>query len=210
MRRADTLDRQEFPNWHHTPAPGCATLGAVTLRALHPGESLEGARTLFREYAVSLGIDLSFQGFEAELAALPGDYAPPRGCLLLAEQDGALAGCVALRPLAPEVCEMKRLYVRPAFRRHGAGRALVEAVIAEARRLGYRAMRLDTLPLMVEAQALYRARGFREIAPYRANPVAGACFMQLDLWAAFTPPPTLGYRAPVDELRARVGSGDDS
>ena len=150
------------------------------VQALTPGHVAE-ARALFREYERSLGVDLCFQGFEQELAGLPGAYAPPRGRLLLSLDGAAPAGCVALRPLADAVCEMKRLYVRPAFRGRRAGRQLAEAVIAEARAIGYARMRLDTLPSMKEAIALYRALGFVEIAPYTTNPVAGALFMELAL-----------------------------
>ena len=150
------------------------------VQALTPGHVAE-ARALFRAYERSLGIDLCFQGFEQELAGLPGAYAPPRGRLLLSLDGAAPAGCVALRPLADAVCEMKRLYVRPAFRGRRAGRQLAQAVIAEARAIGYARMRLDTLPSMKEAIALYRALGFVEIAPYTTNPVAGALFMELAL-----------------------------
>jgi putative acetyltransferase len=138
-------------------------------------------RCLFEEYAASLGIDLCFQGFAEELAGLPGDYAPPRGRLLLALQDGETAGRVALRPLEPAVCEMKRLYVRPAFRAHGIGRVLISRVVQEAQRAGYQHMRLDTLPSMTAAQALYRRLGFQEIAPYCKNPIEGAVFLELQL-----------------------------
>jgi ribosomal protein S18 acetylase RimI-like enzyme len=138
-------------------------------------------RCLFEEYAASLGVDLCFQGFEKELAGLPGGYAPPQGRLLLALQDGQTAGCVALRALDPGVCEMKRLYVRPDFRSHGIGRALVDRIIQEARQTGYRHMRLDTLPSMAAALVLYRQLGFREIAPYYQNPVEGAVFLELQL-----------------------------
>ncbi len=144
-------------------------------------DDLAHVRALLREYEVELGIDLCFQGFEQEPDSLPGDYAPPPGALLLAEVEGAVAGCVALRPLDAETCEMKRLYARPAFRGRGVGRTLAEAVIAEARRVGYTRMRLDTLPVMTEAQALYGRLGFTDIAPYRDNPVPGARYMELSL-----------------------------
>ena len=144
-------------------------------------DHLREARLLFEEYAASLGFDLDFQDFEAELAGLPGDYAPPRGRLLLAFHDGRPAGCVALREIGEGVCEMKRLYVRPDFRALRLGRALAEAVIAEAREIGYSSMRLDTVPSMAKAQDLYRALGFREIPPYRFNPIPGTAFLELRL-----------------------------
>jgi len=140
------------------------------------------ARELFLEYGESLGFSLCFQNFDQELANLPGDYAPPQGRLLLAEYEGQLAGCVALHELEPGICEMKRLYLRPQFRGKALGRALAERIIAEARQLGYRRMRLDTVePVMKDAVAMYRKLGFKEIPPYRANPMAGAMYMELTL-----------------------------
>jgi len=140
------------------------------------------ARELFLEYAQSLGFSLCFQSFDKELAELPGDYAPPRGRLLLAQQEGQLAGCVALHPLSNEICEMKRLYLRPQFRGQGLGRKLADAIISEARSIGYTAIRLDTVePVMKDAVAMYRRLGFQEIAPYCANPIAGALYMELKL-----------------------------
>lgn len=150
----------------------------------HTDEDIQQARSLFREYAGWLQIDLCFQNFEKELADLPGDYAPPDGRLLLAYDDDQLAGCVALRKIDDGACEMKRLFLRDKFRGKGLGRRLIEAIIEEAKQIGYERMRLDTLPpKMNEAIALYRAYGFKQIAPYYHNPVTGAIFMELDLRA---------------------------
>lgn len=150
-----------------------------------PAESpddVEAVRELFREYQAALGVDLAFQGFDRELAGLPGTYVPPRGLLLLARsREGQPVGCVGLHELAPGVCEIKRLYVRPAHRGHGLGRNLVEGVLAAARERGYRSMRLDTLPSMVEAAPLYASFGFREIEPYYESPVSGTRFLELEL-----------------------------
>jgi GNAT superfamily N-acetyltransferase len=138
-------------------------------------------RALLRAYAESLPFELDFQGFQRELAELPGAYAPPRGALLVAHGAGGVTGCVALRPLAADVCEMKRLFVLPAARGTGLGRRLATAVVDEARRLGYARMRLDTTPGMAVAQALYDELGFTDIAPYRHNPVTGTRFLELQL-----------------------------
>ena len=145
-------------------------------------EQIVSIRELFLEYANSLGFSLCFQSFDQELASLPGDYAPPRGRLLLATEQGVAAGCVALHPLRDRICEMKRLYVRPPFRGRGLGKRLAEHIIGEARSLGYQQLRLDTVePMMPEAVAMYRKMRFREIAPYRDNPIAGALYMELTL-----------------------------
>lgn len=144
-------------------------------------EDVNAVRELLREYQSALGIDLSFQAFDAEVVALPGEYRPPCGRLLLARSDGAVAGCVAMRPLRDDTREMKRLYVRPQHRAGGVGRRLVERVIAEARTMEYRHLYLDTLPLMGRAQALYSQLGFRDIPAYRHDPIAGTRYLGLDL-----------------------------
>ncbi len=147
----------------------------------HTPEHLADVRTLFREYADEIDVDLCFQGFERELAELPGGYAPAAGRLLLVRSDEQLAACAGLRPLDQSTCEMKRLYVRPAFRGHGLGRRLATAVIEAAREIGYERVRLDTLAPMTVAIALYRSLGFTDAEPYRHNPLIGATFMELDL-----------------------------
>jgi ribosomal protein S18 acetylase RimI-like enzyme len=156
---------------------------AASLTVLHAtsSEQFEETRRLFKEYASALGVDLCFQDFEHELKDLPGEYSEPDGCILLAFLDSALVGCVALRPLSSEICEMKRMYVRPTFRGQRIGQILGQDVITEARKRGYKKMRLDSLPTMREAQALYRSLGFREIDAYRPNPIQGAVFMELEL-----------------------------
>jgi putative acetyltransferase len=153
----------------------------VRLTHAETGEQVEQARALFKEYEAATGVDLCFQNFARELATLPGDYAPPAGRLIVAYEEEEAAGCVALRKVDDAVCEMKRLYVRPAFRGTGLGRTLAERIIGEARAIGYGRMRLDTLPSMLSAIALYRSLGFREIGPYRFNPVEGTLYMELQL-----------------------------
>ncbi len=158
-----------------------AVKGLSIFQAESPSQIAQ-ARELFLEYAQFLGFSLCFQNFDKELAELPGDYAPPEGRLLLAEYDGQLAACVALHKLENSICEMKRLYLRPQFRGKGLGRALAERIIAEARQIGYQSMRLDTVePVMKDAVAMYRKFGFKEIAPYCPNPIAGAMYMELKL-----------------------------
>ena len=145
-------------------------------------EQIAQVRELFLEYANSLGFSLCFQSFDQELASLPGDYAPPAGQLILATSNGDLAGCVALHKIDRDISEMKRLYVRPHFRGKGLGRELAKRVIAEARQIGYKYLRLDTVePVMKTAVAMYRQLGFREIPPYRQNPIDGALYMELQL-----------------------------
>ena len=148
-------------------------------------EELQATAQIFREYAESLGIDLAFQQFEQELSTLPGDYAAPRGSLLLAWVDHELAGCCALRPLdnvdIANASEMKRLYVRPAFRRFGLGRLLAEAVLDAARRQGYACVLLDTLDDMEAARSLYEDLGFEEVPPYYHSPMAGAHYLKVEL-----------------------------
>jgi ribosomal protein S18 acetylase RimI-like enzyme len=156
---------------------------ALTLRDAIAAD-LDEVRALFREYEAWLQADLCFQGFEEELATLPGKYVPPKGRLLLAELDGRIAGVIALREFEPGVCEMKRLFVREFARGHRVGRALAERLVAEAKGEGYRAMRLDTMPdRMGPANALYDSLGFRDIPAYYANPIPDVRYMELDLGA---------------------------
>ena len=157
----------------------------ITQRPASTNADWEAVRELFNEYAASLDIDLGFQGFTDEVAQLPGEYAPPRGTLLLALVDGAYAGCVALRPIDDvdyaNSAEMKRLFVRPMFRRFGLGRSLADAALDSARELGYASVLLDTLDAMEVARALYTDLGFEEIPPYYHNPMAGAHYLKVDL-----------------------------
>ena len=157
----------------------------IRLVAAGDGDALETVRVLFREYAAQLGVDLCFQNFDAELATLPGEYAPPRGALLLALVDGEPAGCGALRPLHdvdyPNACEMKRLFVRPAFRRFGIGRVLTQALLDHGLQAGYSNLLLDTLDDMEAARGLYASLGFEEIPPYYFNPIPGAHYLRVEL-----------------------------
>jgi putative acetyltransferase len=160
-----------------SPATAC-----FDLEQAESAQQMSAIRELFLEYANSLNFSLCFQSFEDELAGLPGDYAPPHGRLLLAAYGSQVAGCVALHQLEREICEMKRLYVRPQFRGKGLGRVLAERVVDDARKIGYQRLRLDTVePVMGDAVALYRKLGFKEIAPYRDNPIEGALYMELVL-----------------------------
>jgi ribosomal protein S18 acetylase RimI-like enzyme len=144
-------------------------------------ELLRAAKKLFLEYADSLEFSLDFQDFDEELADFPGAYEEPTGALLIAIEDERPIGCVALRRFDEDVSEMKRLYVRPAYHGRGLGRTLAEAIVSEAKKLGYKKMLLDTVPSMKAAQGLYLSMGFREIPPYRVNPIPGACYMELEL-----------------------------
>jgi putative acetyltransferase len=165
--------------------PASAPLPAFEFITPDTPALLEATRDIFREYATQLGVDLCFQNFDEELTALPGDYAAPQGCLLLAMRDGEVAGCCALRPLDnvdyPNASEMKRLYVRQAHRRSGLGRQLAEAILDAARVAGYRSVLLDTLSDMEAARALYEDLGFKDIPPYYHNPIAGAHYLKADL-----------------------------
>lgn len=155
----------------------------ITVRPAEMPQDLPAVRALFTEYIDSLGLDLGFQNVEAELAALPGDYAPPRGAMLLVELDGSPVGIGAMRPLPDGSAEMKRMYLRPAARGAGAGRTLATAIIDAARAAGYRRMRLDTQRELAAAVTLYHTLGFAETPRYNDNPLPGAIFMALDLQA---------------------------
>ena len=161
--------------------PSDRPLRIVEARA--PGD-ISAVRALLLEYQASLGLDLEFQGFARELETLPGDYAPPNGELFLALSGDEVLGCIGLRALADGRCEMKRLFVRPAGRGRGVGRALATAAIARARACGYSRMLLDTLPTQAAAQSMYEALGFVDVAPYRANPIPGSRFLALNLAAS--------------------------
>jgi putative acetyltransferase len=158
-----------------------AMSGSITLTPVEDQEQGAVARELFREYAEAIGVDLEYQGFAAELNALPSPYVPPHGVLLIAQIDGDTAGCVALRRLDDQTGEMKRLYVRPTFRGWGLGEHLIEATIQSARHAGYTALRLDTLPDMAAAQGLYRKLGFNEIPAYNSTHLPGTRFYELKL-----------------------------
>lgn len=153
----------------------------VKLIFVETKEYLSIIRELFLEYAKSLGFSLCFQDFDKELAALPGEYAPRAGRLILEFDESLPCGCVALHKLEDGICEMKRLYIKPEIRRKGLGKLLVNAVIDEAMKIGYKKMRLDTVPKMKEAIDIYRKIGFKEITPYRKNPIEGALYMEIDL-----------------------------
>lgn len=163
-------------------------------------EDLQAVRTLLEEYLACFRLDPQFQqciatqNVERELATLPGFYAPPTGSLLLARDKGNAAGCVAFKPLASGICEMKRMFVRPAFRGQGLGRRLAEAIVAEAARAGYARMRLATMPSMPSAQALYRTLGFEDIAPYHLRPIPSVVYLEADLAQRPTSPPDGGVR----------------
>ncbi len=156
-------------------------INGLNIIQLESSQHLDVIRALFVEYAESLDFDLDFQNFKDELAQLPGEYAPPEGCLIIAFYQGEPAGCVGLRKLEKNICEMKRLYVRPRYRAMGVGKVLAESIIREAGVRGYKHMRLDTVPSMKKARGLYLSMGFKKIDPYCYNPIQGATFMEKKL-----------------------------
>ncbi|MDE1184716.1 GNAT family N-acetyltransferase [Paraburkholderia sp.] len=164
----------------------------IQIREARFPDDLDAVQTIFREYAASLGIDLGFQDFDAELAALPGKYASPDGTVLLATRDGELLGCVAMRPLDPDVCEMKRLYIRPAARGLALGRQLAVRICEAAERAGYSRIRLDTLPSMTAALQLYASLDFKPIPAYVFNPVEGTKYLERALDGPRRPAPSNG------------------
>lgn len=179
--RAREIFNQELGQVSDEQLAAESDAAGILVRPAAPAD-LEEVRAMFREYEAWLGVDLCFQSFQEEVASLPGKYAPPEGRLLLAEVGGDIAGVVALRPHAAAICEMKRLFVRPAFHGRGVGRELVERVIEEARAAGYRRMRLDTMPdRMPAAVALYETLGFHDIPAYYDNPIAGARYLEKSL-----------------------------
>ncbi len=160
---------------------GMRTSAKIGIRFVTNGPDVRTVRQLFLEYQSAIGTDLCFQDFTRELTDLPGEYAPPSGRLLLAVSEGDAAGCAAMRRIEEEVCELKRMYIRPKHRGKGIGRIMAEVMIGEARKLGYKRMRLDTLSTMKEAIGLYESLGFIDIPAYRYNPISGARYMELAL-----------------------------
>jgi ribosomal protein S18 acetylase RimI-like enzyme len=176
------MDQESILNSNTSANSAISAVRSFHFQEAESPEQIAFIRELFLEYAESLGFSLCFQGFDQELASLPGDYAPPGGRLILATSNTRAIGCVALHKITADVCEMKRLYVRPKFRGKGLGRELAEKIIAEARRIGYKKLRLDTVePRMQKAVAMYRQLDFYEIPPYRSNPIEGALYMELQL-----------------------------
>ena len=153
----------------------------ISIAHIHSESDIGHVHSLFQEYEIYLGIDLCFQNFEEELKNLPGNYAPPQGCLIIAKHGDDIAGCVTLRKTDEDICEMKRLSVRPQYHSLGIGRTLTEAIIAEVRKIGYKIMRLDTIPSMRRARALYTSLGFKEIAPYYQSPIPGTTYLEIKL-----------------------------
>src|SRR5579864_195701 len=184
--RTDSSEMSETPETvarpHFSERPPSQSASDFELRQAGSAAQIAAVREPFLEYAKSLSFNLCFQSFDKELAGLPGDYAPPDGRLLIAANEHGPAGCVALHKIENEICEMKRLYVRPQFRGRGLGKILALRIIAVAREIGYKRLRLDTVEAdMGTAIAMYRKLGFREIAPYRVNPIEGALYMELQL-----------------------------